>query len=340
MEIGGKPELLGISIADEHMGHTPLGYRGAGVRKVLGLMGELLAAKPADQHTYILIDELENSLHADSQHMLRQVLEGLGRQETVQVIYVTHSPSMINTMRPASIRVLSRTHEGERAKSVIDNRPFGNNFYRVRSSLGLTPSDSLLYAPITVIVEGVTEVECLPELLMKLRSAGMPGLDDLDTILSHSHFLDGEGDKYEYMTRLAKSQNARPVVFVDGDKVKFLATFKEKHGDVSIVHLDPPTEFEEIVPPEKYISALREVLGDTSGTMIHSAFESWRPGQRKQLAFSKMVERWIQDEYDDKPLCKWIVMKKAIEITDASELKQTGKFHELVTAMRKALPDS
>lgn len=76
----------------------------------------------------------------------------------------------------------------------------------------------------TVIVEGATEVLCLPYLLMKLKEAEQAGFGDLESLLSHTHFLDGEGGSYEYMCRLAKSQNAIPVLFIDGDITETVAT--------------------------------------------------------------------------------------------------------------------
>ena len=95
--------------------------------------------------------------------MLRGVLEELGKDPLIQVIYVTHSPSTINTMRPGSIRVLSRHQVDGVATTWIENASFEDNYIRVRSSLGLNPSDSLLYAPtakLTLVVgEDGREVE-------------------------------------------------------------------------------------------------------------------------------------------------------------------------------------
>jgi AAA ATPase domain len=327
-----------VSIVDEYTGLTPIGYRGTGVRRIIGLMGELLALKSTDQFTYILIDEPENSLHADAQHALRHVLEQLAKSGLIQVVYATHSPSMINTMRPGSIRVLSRSRDGDQAASVVENKAFGTNYYRVRSSLGLNPSDSLLYAPVTVIVEGATEVMCIPDVLMRLKAAEQAGFDDLEDLLSHTHFLDGEGDSYEYMCRLASSQNATPVLFLDGDKTESVAATRSKHPNVKVIQLQKDSEFEQIVPKERYIEAVASVLGDNTGTITLHEFEKWSVAQRKKLGFSKLVERWLQDEHDAKPLYKPIVMKKAIELTDVGDLVQRDAFRDLVAAIRDSLP--
>jgi hypothetical protein len=245
---------------------------------------------------------------------------------------------MINTMRPASIRVLSRRRDGDQATSVVENKVFEDNYYRVRSSLGLSPSDSLLYASATVIVEGATEVVCIPLLPMKLKEAGQAGFDDLESLLSHAHFLNGEGDSYEYMCRLAKSQNTIPVVFVDGDKKNSLEAVRAKHPDVKVLHLQKDTEFEQVVPTARYLEALAYVLQDNAGTVTLDNFEKWKASQTKRLAFSKLVERWLQDEHGAKALRKPIVMRKAIELTDVDELQQRDTFRELVTSIRGSLP--
>ena len=338
MEISGDPQLLGLFLVDQHTGHTPIGSRGAGIRRILGLMGELMFERSPNEFTYVLLDEPETSLHADAQHALRRLLENLAKDATIQVIYATHSPSMINTMHPASIRVFSRTMADDRAMSVITNNAFDNNYLRVRSSLGLTPSDSLLYAPVTVIVEGSTEVECLPILLERLKETSPKGFENLDEVLSHAHFLDGQGDSYEYLCRLAKSQGARPVILVDGDKVKSLKSVVEKHSDVVGIHLDAGTEFEDVVPAGIYIQAVAAVLQVQTGEVSLAGFERWAVGQPRKLPFSKMVERWLQDDFDGKALHKPTVMRAAIGLTDASGFRQVETFRRLVAAMRRAPP--
>ena len=44
------------------------------------------------------------------------------------------------------------------------------------------------------------------------------GFNGVDNILDQIHFLGGEGDSVEFFVCLAKSQNAKVVVFLDGEK--------------------------------------------------------------------------------------------------------------------------
>lgn len=335
LEVGAQPELLGIGLVDEHRGYAPLGSRGTGVRRLLNVMGALLRVNPDDGHTIILYDEPETSLHADAQHMLRRLLESVASLPTVQVVYTTHSPAMVNTLRPHSVRVLVRRRVKEKAVSEFVSNPSQQNYALVRSSLGVSPADSLLYAPITIIAEGSTEIQCLPIVMKKLFANDKDASATLESLLSQSHILDGEGSSFEYMCRLAKSQNAKPVVFLDGDKRKDIEKIKEMHPEVPVISLSSGIEFEQIVPRAKYIQAAANVLGEDSERVSEPAFLEWeqKAALRSSVMFSKRVERWLRDDFD-KPLYKPLVMRKAIELTELGEL-QSEPFVQLFDAMRK-----
>ena len=335
VEVGGQPEQLGIALIDEHRGYTLLDSRGAGVRRLINVMGALLRVDADDGHTIVLYDEPETSLHADAQHMLRRLLESLASHPNVQVVYTTHSPAMVNTLRPQSIRILERTRVNGKAVSLFVSNASRENYTLVRSSLGVSPADSLLYAPLTIIAEGSTEIQCLPIVLKKLSENGVIPAETLGTLLPQVHILDGEGSSFEYMCRLAKSQNARPVVFLDGDKQGDLGRINQKHPDVPVVSLPGGREFEQIVPRAKYIQAAADILNDASATISEAAFVEWEENAslRPSVMFSKRVERWLRDEFD-KPLYKPLVMRRAIEEADVADIL-TDPFKELVEALQK-----
>lgn len=333
------PDRASVSclLQDAHGGLTPLGGRGTGVRRMMAVLAQLMTHDFAAGHTVVLFDEPETSLHADSQHLLRLLLEGLGQKPGVQVVYATHSPSMINVMRPHAIRLLSRATRDGSATTVVDNRPFKENYQPVRASLGLTPADSLLYAPVTVVVEGDTEVVGLPLLLLRLAAAKEVGFDPVERLLSQAHFLDGMGDQFGYMCRLARSQGATPVVFLDGDKRKHLAKFGL--DGVPTVLLDGESEFEELVPTDVYLRAVAELVGDTAGRVTGDNFRDWSSaaGLPARMVFTKRVGRWL-DALDLLEPAKARVMRRAIELVDAAQVT-TGPLLKLVAEMKRLLPD-
>jgi hypothetical protein len=245
---------------------------------------------------------------------------------------------MINVMRSDSIRLLSRTSQEGRASTVIDNRPFKDNYYQVRASLGLTPADSLLYAPVTVVVEGDTEVLALPALLLKLAEAGVQGFERVRHLLEQVHFLDGIGDNFAHMCKLARSQKAKPVVFLDGDKRRHLPQFNIP-DDVPKVLLDEGKEFEELVPHEIYFQAVAELVGDETGQVTKEGFANWLEGANlhPKMVFTKRVDRWMGELGLPEPN-KGKVMQLAVERVEVNAVI-AGPLRELLSRIEEQLPE-
>jgi predicted ATPase len=335
----GNRTGLSFMLQDRHGGMSALGSRGTGIRNVMGALAHLLDHDFERGQTLVLFDEPESSLHADSQHMLRRLLEGLAERPNVQVVYATHSPSMINTLRPQTIRLLRRDMKEEHATTVIDNQPFKDNFLPVRASLGITPADSLLYAPVTVVVEGDTEVVGLPLLLLKLADAGVAGFERTRLLLSQTHFLDGMGDRYTFVLRMAKSQGAKPIIFLDGDKKRHLAQHKlaETHAEVPIVTLADGQEFEQLFPEIEYFKALAEVIGEVGKSLTAEAFRHWErtANLASKMAFTKRVRRWLEDQSIDEPN-KARIARGVIELSPVDQVN-VAPLRELVGHIERLL---
>ena len=84
---------------------------------------------------------------------------------------LTHSPYMINPMRPEQVRLLRRNIVDGKPTSSNVRQATDSNFLQLRTSLGISASDSLLFAPVTVVIEGDTEFKCLAPLIKKLADA-------------------------------------------------------------------------------------------------------------------------------------------------------------------------
>ena len=340
--VQGKRDKLSVQLRDNHAGHTPLESRGAGIQRLVSFMAALLAHDWSDRHYIVLLDEPENSLHADAQHSFRHILEELAAKQNVQVVYATHSPSMMNPIRTGSLRVLRRTTNDSIATSTVEHRPIDDNFLSIRSSLGLNAADSLLYGPVTVIVEGPTEVIGLPIILGRLWKEDVEGFSDVGTLLSQVHFLDGCGDSFDQLCKVAVSQGTKPVVFLDGDKAgSRLTKLRARFRDVPIVLLEDRSEFEEIVDRRVYFESLATVMTefseDARDALTMEKFDNWQStsGLAEQMAFSKRVDRWVQDTIGlsvEKPL----VMKHALQTTPLEAVKH-DKLKELLKYIREFL---
>ncbi|MDA8377855.1 MAG: AAA family ATPase [Planctomycetia bacterium] len=324
--------------------------RGAGIGRMLAFVGPLvLALREQKAPLLILIDEPENSLHADLQHRLRGLLEEVGNQPMCQVIYATHSPSMINNMRPEAIRLLSRGKIGEFPTSKIKNDPFSKNFATVRSALGITPADSLLFAPVTVVVEGKTEAYCLPRILQKLKNDSIEGFGDVNKTLDQIHFLDGEGDSVEFLVRLAKSQNAKVVVFLDGEKrpKKGEDKLASEHKDVTVIKFESGKDIEQIVPREIYFRAVAECCADNeesgaSPAITQDEFDRWLASQKQRVKdniFGRQIQDWLRVILSEPIPPKHKLMEKAIELCPSNNI-DTGKLLELVRTISQSVSQS
>ena len=336
--IAGDRERLLVSLIDDHNFATDLSMRGTGIRKMINLLARLAIENIGTEPTIILIDEPETSLHADAQHTLRRFLEILATREHLQVIYTTHSPCMVNSMRPETLRLMERVENDDSACSRMMCRPYANGFSAIRSSLGMSPADSLLYAPVTIIVEGPTEHLCLPMLFARLARDQVPGFQDAPALLGSAIIVDANGSSnIPNMTRIAEGQGSEVVVFVDGDvKKSWRDRFELEHPRVPLIALPDGEEFEEIVPRHLYLATVQQSVGfekDQSDV----EFEDWLEKQTKRRAFTKHVEEWISDIGADRKLEKALVMRSALESMPTSDILNIDRFRDLLSRIRVAL---
>lgn len=344
LPIEGNRKVMAVLLRDRHECETPFGLRGTGLKKMVTLLAELATTSDTRHHRILLLDEPENSLHPDAQHLLREFLFDLTATGKTQVIYATHSPCMINPMRPEQVRLLQRVRIEEKPTSSIQPRATDTNFLVLRTSLGINAADSLLFAPVTVVIEGDTEFKCLAPIIKKLTDANVQGFDDAAKLLSLSHFLDGMGDNYEFLCRLAKSQGTRVVLFLDGDKRKNVEQQKvrETHPDVPIILLRDREEFEQLVPVELYFNALAEELGQPgTGKELIEKWQAWLKADQKRsrMVFSKQVWHWIDDSFENDGMTKPAVMRKAVELAKAEEIN-AEPLKNLLAAIRNHLSNT
>jgi ABC-type transport system involved in cytochrome c biogenesis ATPase subunit len=336
-----KRDRLFVNLRDEHGCSTALGQRGAGVQKMVNFLGRLAIENIGTNPTILLLDEPENSLHADAQHTLRRALEELATSNHhIQIIYTTHSPCMVNPMRPQSLRLLRRVPRGESAVSEMDNQPFSGNFAAVRTSLGLGPADSLLYAPLCVIVEGKTEALCLPILLQRLHADGLAAFAGVPEMLSQSLFLEATGSgSISELCRLAKAQGSKVVVFADGDvSRRWRDQMQKQHSDVPLVTLADRHEFEQLVPPKDYLHSIANALDVADEAVGLEVFEAWCEQAKlpEWMGWSKRVERWLADSLGKRMPEKARTMRAACEAV-AVEAIQSQALAELVRRLRGVL---
>ena len=320
-----KRDQIFVHLIDIHGASTGLGMRGTGIQTLVDLLGTLATENLGGDRVLLLLDEPELHLHADAQHSLRKVLEGLGAMGRTQVIYTTHSPCMINTMRPRTVRLMQRVKSGNDIFSQMVDSPYGDGFFSVRSSLGISPADSLLFSPVTVLVEGKTEVLCLPQLFEKLVQNGDLPEAEVESVLSHTVFLESIGvANIPNLIRIARSHGSKVVAFIDGDQSsRWKEQLKKCDSSVPLIECVQGGEFEELLPRQVYFEALKAEYSETAGTISLEGFETWEAQldeRRKRLNYTNNLCRWLTAELGMRGLEKPMVMKKAIELAEPKQI--------------------
>ena len=328
---------IGISVSDSR-GSSAIDSRGDGTQKIFQYMAHLLLANSGSEDLVILIDEVETALHPDMQRRLRDFLFQLAANPRLTIIYSTHSPVMLNAIYPETVRVVTAA-EG-RDSPTIRTKSFGDNLKLVRAELGLFPSDSLIYADTTLIVEGPSEY-CTIGKILKLLSETEPEIDKetLDRVLGAICIHNGEGDNIPATCRLIQSYMAKPVVLFDGDKNKV-----KLNAGIAKTILDTGSEIEDVVPLDKYLQGVKEASMPEKKIDFDlvDAYKSWLKAKIEtdedygKRMTSKKVDDWLIEAFSAS-LKKPISFMKAIENCEASDIEQTGKFVELFGHLKNSV---
>lgn len=198
--------------------------RSSGLRYFLSYHVQLLAhaAPQAGLQEILLMDEPDAYLSNQGQQDLLRILEEFAIPEDGsrhdQVIYVTHSPFLINRNAASRIRVLDKGVIDEGTRVVKDAAR--NHYEPLRSSLGVFVAETSFISGANLFVEGLADQVLLAGVSSHLRRKGYAKTDTLDlnevTIVPA-----GSASSVPYLVYLARGRDVvRPpcVVLVDSDK--------------------------------------------------------------------------------------------------------------------------
>lgn len=187
---------------------------GMGEKSVLALLLSIIVARYANRTTILLIDELEVHLHPQLMHRLLEYLDSTG----IQVIYSTHSESLINLGKWRSVKRLHNAKvfpqkncldEVIDGKTVAEHLDDISHFYYDMRILKREDAQ-MLFANKMLLVEGVNDKFGLPNAAKKLDVS----LDAIDTIVP----VYGKGNFCHYQI-LCKAFEIDTFVVFDQDDV-------------------------------------------------------------------------------------------------------------------------
>lgn len=194
--------------------------RSRGLRYFLSYYVQLLAHdRPNSKPEILLMDEPDAYLSASGQQDLLKVLEHHARPDDGdredQVVYVTHSPFLINRNAGHRVRVVDKGTRDEGTRHVKDATR--NHYEPLRTSLGAFVAETAFIGGDNLFVEGIADQVLLAGMNMRLLRAGTAPSQCLD--LNQVTIVPG-GSNIPYMLYLARGRDqVKPacVVLVDGD---------------------------------------------------------------------------------------------------------------------------
>ena len=198
--------------------------RSNGLRFFLSYHVQLLAHHPPGegQSEILLMDEPDAYLSSQGQEDLLRILEGFALPEDGsrrdQIVYVTHSPFLINRNAGERIRVLDKgvTDEGSRVVKDVAR----NHYEPLRSSLGAFVAETSFIGGLNLFVEGLADQILLAGVNSHLLATGASKKTTLLDLNDVTIVPAGSASSVPYLIYLARGRDViRPpcVVLLDSD---------------------------------------------------------------------------------------------------------------------------
>ena len=159
----------------------------------------------------LLLDEPGLSLHASAQNdLLRFIDEKLAPE--YQVIYTTHSPFMIDSLKLNEVRTVYDTQNPKIGSVVSDavEEKDSDTLFPLQAALGYTIAQNLYVSPQNLLVEGISDLVYLNHFSTILKDMGKEGLSDDVTIVPV-----GGADKIATFISLMRGNELSTVCLLD-----------------------------------------------------------------------------------------------------------------------------
>lgn len=268
--------------------------RSSGLKYFLSYFVQFLSheAPPSGVQEVLLMDEPDAYLSSQGQQDLLRIFEEFAYPTTeraaCQVVYVTHSPFLIDKNHAERIRVLEKG-EGDEGTRVVRNVA-RNHYEPLRSAFGAFVAETTFISNCNLMLEGQSDQILIAGLSSHLRKRGAPTTENLD-LNSVTLVPTGSASHIPYMAYLARGRDAeRPAVIVllDSDKAGNDARRDLKKGgpkgrkvideslvlqvadlpdsNMSIDNAHGLIEIEDLIPGAVALAAARSYVGEFIGT--------------------------------------------------------------------------
>lgn len=257
---------------ENHYGR--LSDRSEGFRWFLAFYLNFVASSREMDKTVLLLDEPGIHIHAAGQKNLLDGFEEIAK--SVQIVYATHSPYMINKNFPQRIRAVLKG--GPEQGTHVDNKAYrptkGGPYEPIRSAIGLSLGNSLFLGMKNLIVEGIADHILLAAVSRRFASEGEEALDLQEVCIT----LAGGAQNVPYLAYLASHEDMKTVVLLDSDaegekaakRIDKEGVFNKDNviriGDAAIDKKGRiPKTLEDLFEPWFYQSAIEAAYKDVKG---------------------------------------------------------------------------
>ena len=229
LEVSPRDYDLVFTVRDRTCREYSFSERSSGLRYFLSYYIQYLAHEPPKdgRAEILLMDEPDAFLSSQGQQDLLKVFDAFAHPDSgnsIQVIYVTHSPFLIDKNYAQRIRVLEKGIGDEGTRVVRDVSR--NHYEPLRSAFGSFVGETTFIGNCNLMTEGPSDQILLAGAARHLRSRGASGLETLD--LNHVTIVPASGASHiPYLVYLARGRDVeRPAVIVmldsdeEGEKAK------------------------------------------------------------------------------------------------------------------------
>lgn len=263
---------------------VPIGARGDGFQRLIALWIQVEALKLETMagNTILLLDELDNYLHEQAQKDLMHLLEAW--TDHFQIVYVTHSPFVIDANHLERVRLIEKTDKGTQVRQ----RYHFDNPEPLRTTIGSFVSAPLLVGERNVFVEGPSDQILLAGLALLLSELGRDSVD-----LNTTKFISSGGDELTILrSATAKAERRAYAIALDGDArdKEVIKRAQRLYGvqNTKIVYFGEREEtIENTFPIEDYIDATNSYyrgVGIPFKAVDSETVQSWRDVQQQVVS--------------------------------------------------------
>lgn len=331
LTVSARDDDLVFTVSDRTHTEYSFGERSNGLKYFLSYYVQYLAHKPpTNRHEILLMDEPDAYLSSQGQQDLLKIFNSFAhpedKRDPIQVVYVTHSPFLIDRNHGERIRVLEKGTDDEGTRVVNDASK--NHYEPLRSSFGAFVGETAFIGNCNLFVEGLADQVLLAGCTAYLRATDVPKINTLDlnrlTIVPA-----GSASHIPYLVYLARGRDIEQpsvIVLLDNDeagktaekglrkggpknkpliKSDYILMLSTLNADMTLPAGRTLIETEDLIPPPIAALAAQQYLHKVCGTTATRAelltgeeiLSAWKDGRQHFDALCHAVQSVIGDEF-------------------------------------------